>query len=203
LPPEFVVMVKRNAALLIGLNIAVAVFVPGIDIAAHVGGLVAGVGLGYLISRLAERPVATPAEAKRVRVRALLAAGAATIAILVAGALGLPRWDDPSAALSQVRTRALAIETAYVETEGDVAKRIELLEQQAIPAMHECVAELAVPKRVPKRARQQIDMWTRYCDLAGQARASELEWLRNGDKAARARAVELYVEAMNALEPEG
>ncbi|KIG18787.1 rhomboid family serine protease [Enhygromyxa salina] len=204
LPQAFVVSVKRNALMLIGLNAVVAVVVPGIDIAAHVGGLVAGVGLGYLISQLAERPVSTPAEAKRVRVRALAVACAGTIAVLAAGgtALHLQDWDDPTDALSNAYDRAVAAEIAYNESAGDLAKRLVVLEQQAIPAMHECSTELATLERLPKRARERVDMWSRYCDLAGQAFAKDLEGLRNGDDATLEQAAALYSQAAAALEPE-
>jgi rhomboid protease GluP len=200
LPQEFVVMVRRNALVLIGLNAAIAVFVPGIDIAAHVGGLVAGIGLGYLISRLAERPATTPP--KRVRTRAIAVAVAATISLLVAGGFALPRWDDPTAALSSAYDRAVAAETAYNESAGDVATRMVVLEQHAIPDMRACVAELAALERLPKRARERVDMWSRYCDLAGQAFTKDLEGLRNQDDAAIEQAAALYSEAAAALEPE-
>lgn len=202
LPKEFVVMVRRNAVMLIGLNAVIAMFVPGIDIAAHVGGLIAGIGLGYLISRLAERPVSSPGEAKRVRMRALALAGAATIVVLVAGGLALPRWDDPSAALAGAYERGVASESAYNETAGDPGKRMVVLEEQAIPAMRECVTELQALEHLPKRARERVDMWTRYCELAGQAFAKDLEGLRNQDEAALEQAAALYSEAAAALEPE-
>ncbi|PRQ01130.1 rhomboid family intramembrane serine protease [Enhygromyxa salina] len=213
LPPEFVATVRRNAIIVIGLSAVISVLrpamdkfapnveasVPYVDVAAHVGGLLAGLGLGYLISRLSERPVSTPRELRALRRRALGIAGAATVTLLVGGGLALPRWDDPSAALSSAYDRAVAAETAYNESAGDVAKRLAVLEQQAIPAMRECVAELEGLERLPKRARERVEMWTRYCELAGQAFAKDLEGLRNNDEAALEQAGALYQQAAAAL----
>jgi rhomboid protease GluP len=55
LPREFVAQVYRNALVLIGLNVVIGLTVENIDLAAHVGGLVAGVGIGWLLALLGER----------------------------------------------------------------------------------------------------------------------------------------------------
>ena len=92
LPPEFVRSVRRNALILIGLNLVIGVAVPGIDLAAHIGGLVAGLGIGYSIAKLAEKPVANEQEARKLRIRAIGLTAAATIAVLVAGSFAVPRY---------------------------------------------------------------------------------------------------------------
>ena len=85
LPPEFVSSVRRNALILIGINLALGLAVPGIDVAAHAGGLAGGLAIGYAIARLAEKPARTPEEARKIKVRAIGLVGAATAVILVAG----------------------------------------------------------------------------------------------------------------------
>jgi hypothetical protein len=68
--------------------------------------------------------------------------------------------------------------------------------------MRECVAELKALDHLPKRARERVEMWTRYCELAGQAFAKDLDGLRNQDEAALAQAQALYEEAAAALQLE-
>lgn len=89
LPPEFVSSVRRNALILIGINVAIGLMVPAIDMSAHIGGLVAGLAMGYAITKLAERPVRSPREAKLLRVRAIGLTAAVTTAVLVAGAFAV------------------------------------------------------------------------------------------------------------------
>jgi rhomboid protease GluP len=95
LPPEFVKSVRRNALILIGLNVVIGVAVPGIDVAAHLGGLVAGLGIGYAIARLAEKPVRDQREARAVKLRAIGVTAVVTIVVLIAGALGVLQIHGP------------------------------------------------------------------------------------------------------------
>ena len=200
LPPEFVTMVWRNALILIGLNLAIAIAVPGIDVAAHIGGLLAGLGLGYAIARLAERPVATKAQAQALRVKATGAAAASALVVLIAGGLGLPRWDDPFPVLDGSQARYQAIAEAYVAAGDDLDARAELLEREAIPAIAEILAEFDTLDHLPKLARETVDRWRRHYELRGQAFAKELEGLRTNDEVALAEAEDLHADAVAALD---
>jgi rhomboid protease GluP len=86
LPPEFVTSVRRNALILIGINVAIGLAVPGIDVAAHLGGLAGGLAIGYAIARLAEKPARTREEAKRNKLRAIGVVAGVTVLVLVGGA---------------------------------------------------------------------------------------------------------------------
>jgi rhomboid protease GluP len=103
LRPEFVSSVRRNALILIGLNLVFGFAVEGIDLAAHIGGLVAGLGIGYSIAKLAERPVHSQQEARAVRVRAIGLTALATAAVLFAGALAFTqRHADAIAEFAEI-----------------------------------------------------------------------------------------------------
>src|SRR5690606_2943941 len=183
LPPEFVSSVRRNALILIGINLVIGFAIPGIDVAAHVGGLVAGLGIGYAIARLAEQPVSSRQQAKAVRVRAIGMTTLATAAILLAGALALPRWQNPMPVLERIEARHDAIVDRYNATQ-EVEARIELLEREVIPMMREAEAELAALERLPKQMREHVDARERYFGLQVRAFERELDGLRNDDPAA-------------------
>lgn len=203
LPPEFVSSVRRNALILIGINLAIGFGVPGIDVAAHVGGLVAGLGIGYAIARLAEKPVRSEQEAKVVRVRAISLTSAATLAILLAGVLALPaaiglRYDNPMAALERAEQRHAEVFGRY-EAARDVDARIELLEREVIPMLRETQAELAAIERLPEGIAGAVAARERYFDLQARAFERELEGLRSGDPLAIAEAEKLHAEAIALL----
>jgi rhomboid protease GluP len=197
LQPEFVKSVRRNALILIGINLVIGFAVPGIDIAAHIGGLVAGLGIGYAIATLAEKPVSSKQEARAVRVRAIGLTAAATTVVLLAGALGVPRYDNPFPVLDEI-TRSDALIAEYQATE-DIDARIALLEQQLLPSLRECEAKLEQLDRLPDKFRT-LDELEPYFELEIRAYERELEALRNDDPAAFAEAQKLHVEANALLE---
>ncbi|MFO7567967.1 MAG: rhomboid family intramembrane serine protease [Enhygromyxa sp.] len=198
LPPEFVKSVRRNALILIGINLVIGFAVPGIDVAAHVGGLVAGLGIGYSIARLAEKPVGSRQEAKAVRARAIGLTALATAAILLAGALGLPRYDNPMPVLDHNLTRHDEVIGRYEDTR-EAEARIELLEREVIPMLREGEAELAALERVPARFGEVVEAYERYFGLQVRAYERELEGLRAGDPVAIAEAESLHAEAIELL----
>ncbi|PRP94723.1 Rhomboid protease GluP [Enhygromyxa salina] len=199
LPPEFVRMAKMNALILGVLSVVIAVMIPRIDLVAHVVGFVVGLGLGYLISKLAERPVKSKQEARALQLKVVAGVAAATAVVLVAGALGLPRWDDPYPKIEAAYDRYHAVELAYIAAGEDVERRIEVIEEQALPVMDQNQAELGAAMKLPARSRETVDQWTRHYDLRGQAFAKELEGLRNNDPRAISEAEALHAEAMAAL----
>jgi rhomboid protease GluP len=198
LPPEFVKSVRRNALILIGLNLAIGFAVPGIDVAAHVGGLVAGLGIGYAIARLAEKPVSSRQQANAVRIRAIGLTGAATAAILLASALGLWRWHQPVRVLERVDAERVEVLERY-RTAPSVEIQIGMLVREVIPMLHQCEAELRSLERVPAPYHEIADILARYCDLQAQAFEHELMGLRTGSENAKAEAESLHAEAHELL----
>jgi rhomboid protease GluP len=200
LPPEFVKSVLRNGLILIGVNLAIGIAVPGIDVVAHIGGLAAGFGIGYLIAALAEKPVKTAREAKLVRVRAIAAASLATALVLVGGALAIPRWDNPMLVFDEIGARHDELIERYDATTGLPAERIELIERELLPFLSEAEQSLTELERVPDDLRDLVDDHIRYYDLQQQAFALEAEAMRSNDPVVLAEAEDLHAEAIAALE---
>ncbi|EDM79355.1 Rhomboid-like protein [Plesiocystis pacifica SIR-1] len=198
LPPEFVQSVRRNAMVLIGLNVAVAFFMSNIDNAAHVGGLVAGLGIGYLITTLAERPVQSRQESLALQRRLSLMVGAG-VAVLVAGACVLLRTDpEIMVVYDQVEVLNRTAFSAYneAETDEDRAKAIEEVTLPAIVDLREALAEV---EQAPRQHREDLDKFRVYAEKTEQALRTELEALRSGDPLKMLEAKRLYEEAESAL----
>lgn len=90
LPPAFVKQVYRNALVLIGINLLIGLGVENIDVAAHVGGLVAGVGIGWLLAKLAERRPQSHADRKAIQRRAIGLTTLITALVIAAGVVAAP-----------------------------------------------------------------------------------------------------------------
>jgi rhomboid protease GluP len=199
LAPEFVRSVLRNGVILIGVNLAIGIAIPGIDVVAHIGGLVAGFGLGYLIAALAEKPVKTQAQAKAVRMRAIAAASVAAVVVLVGGALALPRWDNPMPVFEAFGSRHDELFDRYEATETP-AERIALIESEILPFLREAELALSELERVPANLRDLVDSRVRYYTLQHEAFTLELDGMRNNDVVLLAEADNLHAEAIAALE---
>lgn len=199
LAPEFVRGVLRNGVILVGVNLAIGIAIPGIDVVAHIGGLVAGFGLGYLIAALAEKPVKTQAQAKAVRMRAIAAASVAAVVVLVGGALALPRWDNPMPVFEEFGSRHDELFDRYEATEIP-AERITLIENEILPFLREAELALSGLDRVPANLRDLVDSRVRYYALQHEAFTLELAGMRNNDVVLLAEADNLHAEAIAALE---
>jgi rhomboid protease GluP len=197
LPPEFVRSVLRNGLILIGVNLVIGIAIPGIDVIAHIGGLVAGFGLGYLITTLAEKPVKTASEAKAVRMRAIAAASLASLLVLAGGLLAIPRWDNAWGVMDDLRPRHNELIERYYALELP-AERITFIENELLPFMREAELEIRELDLVPASVRDVVDGHARYYELQQQAYALELEALRNDDEVLLAEAENLHAEAVAA-----
>ena len=180
LPPEFVKSIRRNALILLGINLVIGLSVPQIDIVGHIAGFVSGLGLGYLIAKLAEKPAASAEEARSIRVRASVAAALISALVLVAGALAVPKVDDVLGGMKRAAARVEALETTLDAAGEDEAARIEALER-ALPALRESEAEFHEFQRVPESKREAVEEVGRFLTLARRSAEAELEYLRTGD----------------------
>ena len=202
LPEAFVTSVRRNALFLIGINVVLGLRIEGIDLAAHIGGLVAGLGMGYLISKLAERSVKDAREAKAVKIKATGVTAVVALVILIVGALAMPRWDNHIPALREAGARYDGVVEAFREAGNEQQATIRVLEEVAIPAMDQTLAELGEFDALPGRAADEVARWTKHYELRREAFVLELDGLRNNDEVLIAEAEDLHADALAALEEE-
>lgn len=172
LPPTFVKSVYRNAVILIVLNLAIGLGVENIDLAAHLGGLVAGLWIGWLIAWLAE-PRAQPQDPAARRRRAIGITTLATSGVLAAGLLAVPRWDDLYGTLARydaIESEAIAAYDAAQTPE----QRLRVLRDDTLPAMDELDALLAELDTLPERALDHVEDLRAYTQTRREALAAEL-----------------------------
>lgn len=201
LPPAFVKQVYRNALFLIGINVLIGLSIENIDVAAHIGGLVAGVGLGWLLARLAERKPQSHADSKAIKRRAIGLTTLATAALLAVGIAAVPRWDDVFGALDRFDAVHGEAVGAYLAAE-DPRVREQVIAEQAIPAMIELEAMLAELDQVPERMQGRIAELSEYTRVRRAAFETELAALRSGDPSGLYEAELLHRKASALLDPE-
>ena len=148
-------------------NLAIGALNPRIDMAAHVGGLIAGVPLGLALAQ----PLATPAAYRLFRVAAVTVAGIAAIAGAAAMA---PVTDDFPAELKRVgvleeRTNeSLKAALAKVGTSMTPDEFTSFVEDTVLPPWHQQRDALGT-LRVPDEQRKVLTKLARYMTLRGEA----------------------------------
>ncbi|MFV8752403.1 rhomboid family intramembrane serine protease [Nannocystaceae bacterium ST9] len=180
LPAAFVKQVYRNAAFLIGINLVIGLGVEGIDLAAHLGGLIAGVGIGWLLAKLAERAPRDAEDRQAIRRRAIGLTTLATAGVLAIGVLAVPRWDDAYGTIERYEQLHAEAVGAYLAAEDSPARE-RVLREQAIPAMHELEAMLVELDRVPESMQPRIAELIEYTQVRRTAFELELDALAGGD----------------------
>ena len=198
LPEAFVKQVSRNALSLIGINLVIGLSVKSIDLAAHVGGLMAGGGIGWLLATLTERTPRSREDNRAIRRRAVGLTTLATIAVLAVAVWAIPRWDDVFGTLDRVDAIHRQAIEAY-DTAKDALLRKRVLAERVIPAMSELEAMLAALERVPTRMRPRVAKLTQYSRLRRAAFEAELAALDSGDPARLREAETLHRQASKFL----
>jgi rhomboid protease GluP len=171
----------RSIGVFVLMNLAFGLSVPGIDMSAHIGGIVAGFAGAVVLSIGAH-----PAEQHKARVLGVLAVG---IAVVVAALLLLPKPVDVDALFARLNAADRASVAAYEEArQRKQAKAIsgaelaDLLEHQIMPPLR-AAADAMAPElgKVSGRANELVvdqlaianDRLVRWTTLVQAERATD------------------------------
>lgn len=153
LPEKTVVAVRNTALILIAINVGMAVFVPGIDAAAHLGGAVAGLAMGYAMARLGEKRVQSREQGLAHRNKVLALVAGVVVALVVLGALLVPKYDDPDPVLAAADEAVTAMIDDHERLQGDGKAWAEAIEQVHLPALRaveDDLADLDIPRSIER-----------------------------------------------------
>jgi rhomboid protease GluP len=204
IPKEVLVRLRNGAILFLGFNLYFGLAHPQIDMAAHVGGLVAGFVSGLLLAH----PL-TP-EALRGRWRrnlVLLMAGGGVVA---AGAWLMPRrLADVQDHLEQVaRVEERCIKTwgagikRWEKKEITDAQLVAIIQEQVLPRWRTARGRIDGMRDIPKPVQAHVEKLLRYMDLRQQGWELQVEALQQKDAGKLRRAVEKHQQAMSLFEDE-
>lgn len=175
LPPAFVKSIYRNAVVLVVLNLAIGLTLDIVDLAAHGGGLLAGLAIGWLLAWLSEPRARTHAlTPARRHTRALGLSSLATLAAIVLVLLAVPRWDDLHGALERydaIEQQALA----RLDAARTPRERTAILRDDTLPAMDELLALLDALDHLPPRAAGHVVELREYTQARRDTFAAELD----------------------------
>jgi len=181
----------------IGYNVLFGLAKSGIDNAAHFGGLVGGLALGWLLA------LPVDAEIRRTAWRGRLQLGALAVAVLIAvGVAATPRFDYRVAdefAFADANRSYLAREQALLESSeraferaksgGDTAAYAVSLERDLAPFYRDWSAQLQRLQLAPgKQTARRRDLLAEVCRL----RLESIEHLATGLRAHDAQAFARY-----------
>jgi rhomboid protease GluP len=197
--PKKVLARLRSAALgFVGYNLFFGLTVPGIDNAAHIGGLLGGALVGMALARpLETRPARWPAAVA-------LAVGLVWAGV---GVAALPRPPDFIAewqAFTEVEAKVLEVYNDLVRKgqagQIDEKSYAKTLDEEVLPRWRAAQARLAEPRRWPERERTFIDLLLRYAGARERAWRTLSEALHANDAAKAEAAQQHHNEAERLLE---
>lgn len=202
-PRQVVLGLRASVLTFMGYALLIGFLVPGIDNAAHLGGMAAGFLLGAILAR----PLTAPNRGRMLVLRLPVAAAAAA---LLAGALAW--WMPPPAydmrlelALQREVARFSEEEKAILESwraaadarkamridDAELAQRM-LQAAQRWDAAHARLAAVTLSERSPSRKR--LALLLRYAELRRDTTRLIAEAVRDGDAAKMNRARSLATE---------
>ena len=190
----------KQTAIFLGLNLAYGLAVRGVDVAAHVGGLITGILLGAAFAR-----VQLLEETGR---RTLMAAVTAVTAAAICVGLGfrIPRIDDLRAELERLAKLEPATLKIVTDTAAKLASRSisrdqykETMDSQAL-APWNSEREKLMKLRVPKEQQPVVDRIAEFMGLRAEAWQLREQFVMTGNAAALMQAAQKEVAARSVMQ---
>lgn len=209
IPREVLSQLQRNAIFFIGVNIVFGLQVKGIDMAAHIGGLLGGFGAALIVARPVVNPLALggdgEAKARPGFAWPELLVAALALALFGAAAVLLPRAADVQGALEDFQ----AVERQSVDAFNDALERrrgdklsddelARIVDQQVLPPWRAYQKRLASLRDLPPAEAKRMANLGRYLALREQGWTAFSEALRTNSegKAKEAQALQRQAEQL-------
>lgn len=210
IPREVLSQLQRNAIFFIGVNIVFGLQVKGIDMAAHIGGLLGGFGAALLVARPVVSPLAALGNDGQVKARRgsawpELLVAALALALFGAAVMLLPRTADVQGALEDFQ----AVERQSVDAFNDALERrrsdklsdddlARIVDQQVLPPWRAYQQRLASLRDLPPAEGKRMANLGRYLALREQGWIAFSEALRTNSegKAKEAQALQRQAEQL-------
>jgi rhomboid protease GluP len=189
----------RSALIFVGLNVVYGFQAKGIDMAAHVGGFVAGFAATLVVGQ----PVSAGGGRAAAMREVVLVVLTAALVAFVPGRL--PRTPDLQGALRDFDTMersALAAYNGALQASGrSDAEIARIIDEQVLPPWRQFAERwqvIAAAKRLPEAQRTTVTQLSRYIGLRTQGWTLFSEALHTGDQAKADQAVALLKESERA-----
>ena len=176
----FLAALRTNTLAFLGYNVVFGFIIPGIDMAAHLGGLAGGFVCGFVLM-----PSLTFASHFRLWLRSVLV-GAVGLLVIVGLSDLLPRAEDVETRLQQFASLDATILATFNRAitqlqQGQIteAEMGRILEQEMLPSwrtQRESLQQLLTLSRLPTRQKQLVSRLVEYMS----ARQEGWELLREG-----------------------
>ncbi|WP_257306912.1 rhomboid family intramembrane serine protease [Geothrix campi] len=201
IPKEVLKHTAKNALIFLGYNLVFGLAKAGIDVAAHLGGLLGGFICGYAIAL----PPTAEGASRRTRTNLLvLAGGAVGLIVLV---LALPKDRGIASQVAQaekIEKLALSqLEEAATKVRSGTLSDIgfaDAIEGEVIPTLHQFRSRLEVLAKNPKVRAGWIESVERYSDRREELFHQIAQALRTGNEENADRALSQLSAASNQLQ---
>ena len=195
----FLAALRTNTLAFLGYNVVFGFIIPGIDMAAHLGGLAGGFVCGFMLM-----PSFTLTSHLGLRMRSILV-GAVGLVLIVGLSDLLPRAEDVEARLQQFDSLHTTVLTTFNHAiiqrqQGTIseAEMARILEQEVLPSwrtQRETLQQLLTLARLPARQKQLVTRLVEYMGVRQEGWELLSEGLRQHDPRTLKRANEKQRQA--------
>jgi membrane associated rhomboid family serine protease len=209
IPTQVLSRLRSGAIIFLGLNLMLGFSVEGIDMAAHLGGLLCGFLCGMALSHPLRRDAA---RRRWLRNGATALVGASLVLAAIVVLPKIPEDPRVAAAHKQFLKDAQQLERRCLDSwaggqqrheRGEIndAELATLLEGKVLPCWRALVKKLRLPDEPPKEQRVAVERLRRYLALRRQAWQLQVEALRQKDAGKLRRAMQQHEAATVQISP--